>query len=158
MDNTQEHNLVEDLQSTIDALGIPIGDTLGQARQLTTVAGLAFGFLLSIAATPLYTLGRVLISIALISTATAILISLLPLLYIQLNFPLDKKQKLQFYVWSHKFLLCGIVPLSLGIYCAVFFALFVLISWFAPIVATSIFVIPFIVYGLRKIGDPTELK
>jgi len=107
MGNTPKHNLVEDLQSTIDARSIQIGDVLGQARQLTTVSGLAFGFLLTIAAN--YEMqkmvGNILVSIALVSTATAIFISLLPMPYIQLHSPIGKKQTLQFYVWSRKFIL-----------------------------------------------------
>ena len=49
MGNKSEHSLVEELQSTIDAHGIQISDVLAQARQFTTVSGLAFGFLLTIA-------------------------------------------------------------------------------------------------------------
>jgi hypothetical protein len=159
--NTPEHSLVEDLQATIDARGIQISDVLGQARQLTTVSGLAFGFLLTIAAgTHVFEreIGRVLLAVALVSTASAILIFILPLLYIHLSFPIDKKQILQFYVWSHKFILCGIVPLFVGIYCAVLYALDRIIGYpAAPIVATGMFALPLIVYGLRRIGDPIEL-
>lgn len=162
MDNTPEHNLVEDLQSTIDARGIQISDVLAQARQFTTVSGLAFGFLLNIAASsPLFPrpVGRILIALALVSTASAILIFALPAIYIQSRFPIDRKQILHFYVWSHKFILCGIVFLGLGMYSAVWFALDRLISldWPAPILATGIFIIPFTVYRLRRIGDPKEL-
>jgi ABC-type uncharacterized transport system permease subunit len=159
MGNTPEHSLVEDLQSTIDARGMQIGDVLGQARQLTTVSGLAFGFLLSIAANYeiRLTIGNVLVSIALVSTATAIFISLLPLLYIQLSSPMDKKQTLQFYVWSRKFILWGVVPLAVGVYCAVLFALSRLFFRESSIIAAMILVLPLILYGLRRIGDPPEL-
>ncbi len=162
MDNVPEHDLVEDLQSTIDARSLQISDVLAQARQFTTVSGLAFGFLLNIAAaSPLFPrpIGRALVSLALISTASAILIFALPAIYIQIRFPIDKKQTLRFYVWSHKFLLCGVALLSLGMYAAVWFALdrLILFDWPTPIVATSIFVIPLAVYRLRRIGDPIGL-
>jgi len=162
MGNTPEHSLIEDLQSTIDAHGLQISEVLGQARQFTTVSGLAFGFLLNIAASsPFFPrlFGRSLISLALVSTASAILIFALPAIYVQIRFPIDKKQIMHFYVWSHKFILCGIVFLGLGMYSAVWFALDRLIirDWPAPVLATGIFIIPFTVYRLRRIGDPKEL-
>jgi len=163
VDNKSEHSLVEELQSTVDARGIQISDVLGQARQFTTVSGLAFGFLLNIAASfgSLFPrlVGRSLISLALISTASAIFIFALPAIYIQMHFPIDKKQTLHFYVWSHKFILSGIALLCLGMYSAVWFALdrLIILDWPAPILATGIFVIPFTIYRLRRIGDPKEL-
>jgi hypothetical protein len=165
MGNTPEHSLIEDLQSTIDAHGLQISEVLGQARQFTTVSGLAFGFLLNIAATSggeqaiPRVIGRTLISLALISTASAILIFALPAIYTQIRFPMDKKQILRFYVWSHRFILYGIVFLSVGLYSAVWFALdrLIILDWPAPILATGIFVIPLTVYRLRKIGGPIEL-
>jgi len=163
MGNTPEHNLVEEVQSSVDAHGLQISEVLAQARQFTTVSGLAFGFLLNIAASfgnvfP-RVIGRSLICLALISTASAIFIFALPAIYIQISFPIDKKQTLHFYVWSHKFILCGIALLCLGMYSAVWFALdrLILLDWPAPILATGIFVIPLTVYRLRRIGDPTEL-
>ncbi len=164
MPNTPEHNLIDDLQSTIDAHGLQISEVLGQARQFTTVSGLAFGFLLSIATssgggTVTRVIGRTLIALALISTASAILIFALPAIYTQIRFPMDKKHILRFYVWSHRFILSGIVFLSVGLYSAVWYALdrLILLDWPAPILATGIFVIPLTVYGLRKIGSPIEL-
>ena len=76
-----------------------------------------------------------------------------------MNFPIDKKQTLHFYVWSHKFILCGIALLGFGMYAAVWFALdrLIVLDWPAPIVATGIFVIPLTVYRLRRIGGPKEL-
>jgi len=115
MDNAPERSLAEELQSTIDAHGIQISDVLGQARQLTTVSGLAFGFLLSIASSHVFEriLGRTLVSFALMSTACAILVFLLPLLYTQLRFPMDRNQVLQFYVWRIKYCssTCGVTSL-----------------------------------------------
>jgi hypothetical protein len=159
MGNASEHSFVEDLQSSIDARGLQISDILAQARQLTTVSGLAFGFLLSIAASHEFEriIGRVLVSFALMSTATAIIVFLLPLLYTQLRFPMGREQILKFCVWSHKFILCGIVLLFAGIYTAVWYALYLQLDWPAPIVATGMFLVPLIIYRLRKIGDPTEL-
>ena len=164
MDNTQEHDLIEEVQSAVDARGLQMSEVLGQARQFTTVSGFAFGFLLNIAAsygTDVYarTVGRILIIVALISTASAILIFALPALYTQIRFPIDRKQILRFYVWSHRFILCGIAFLSVGLYAAVWFALnrLILLDWPAPIIATSIFVIPFTVYRLRRVGGPIEL-
>jgi hypothetical protein len=159
MGNTPEHGLAEELQSTIDAHGIQISDVLGQARQLTTVSGLAFGFLLSIASSHAFEriLGRTLISFALMSTACAIFVFLLPLLYTQLRFPMDRSHVLQFYVWSHKFILCGFALLSAGMYSAVRYALYLQLDWPAPIVATGIFLVPLIIFRLRKIGSRIEL-
>jgi len=157
--NASEHSFVEDLQSSIDARGLQISDMLAQARQLTTVSGLAFGFLLSIASSQVFEriVGRALISFALMSTASAIIVFLLPLLYTQLRFPMDRKQIFKFYVWSHKFILCGVVLLFAGIYTAVCYALYLQLDWPAPIVATGMFLVPLIIYRLRKIGDPTGL-
>ena len=165
MSNTPDHNFVEQLQSTIDARGLQISEVLAQARQFTTVSGLAFGFLLNIAASYgggevfARLISRILIGLALISTASAILIFALPAIYIQIRFPMDKKQILRFYVWSHKFLLYGVVLLSVGMYAAVWFALdrLTLLDWPSPILATGIFIIPFTVYELRRMGSPIEL-
>jgi predicted Na+-dependent transporter len=159
MDNTPKHNRVEDLQSTDDVRSIPTSDTIQQAELLATVSGLVFGFLTSIAVTYEFPsmIGRVLVAIALLLIATAIGIFLLPLLYTQLNFPMDKQKKVQFHVWSRKFILCGLVPFILGNYCAVWLALSRLIEWFAPIVATVIVIVPLTIYRLRRIGDQTEL-
>jgi len=167
MGSTPEHNLVEEVQSSIDAR-LQIGDVLGLARQLTTASGLAFAFILYITVNYVSLsvnyeeqkmVGSILVSIALVSTATALFILvLIPLLYARLSFPIGKKQTLQFYVWSRKFILCGIALLSVGIYSAVFFALSVLLpDLAAAVIATIIFVLPLIVFGLRRIGDPTEL-
>ena len=165
MGNKPEHSLTEDQQSAIDAHGLQIGEVLGQARQFTTVSGLAFGFLLNIAAssgggqTVPRVIGRTLIALALVSTAAAILIFALPAIYTQIKFPMDKKHILRFYVWSHRFILCGIAFLSVGLYAAVWFALdkLILLDWPAPILATGIFIIPLTVYSLRKIGGPTKI-
>jgi hypothetical protein len=91
------------------------------------------------------------------STASAIIVFLLPLLYTQLRFPMGRTQILKFYVWSHKFILCGVVLLFAGLYTAVCYALYLQLDWSAFIVATGMFLIPLIIYGLRKIGDPTGL-
>lgn len=159
MDETPGHSFLEDIQSTHDVSGMRVSDVLGQAGQLITVSGLAFGFLLSLAVTHVFEryLGHVLIAFALMCTASAIIIFLLPLLYIQLHFPIDKKQILHFYVWSHRFILCGIVLLITGIYSAVCVALYRLIDWPAFIVATGILILPLTVYRLRGIGGPIEL-
>jgi hypothetical protein len=159
MGNASEHSLVEDLQSSIDARGLQISDILAQARQLTTVSGLAFGFQLAITSSHTFEkiMGRALVSFALMSTASAIIVFLLPLLYTQLRFPMGRTQILKFYVWSHKFILCGVVLLFAGLYTAVCYALYLQLDWSAFIVATGMFLIPLIIYGLRKIGDPTGL-
>ncbi len=159
MGNAPEHSFVEDLQSSIDARGLQISDMLAQARQLTTVSGLAFGFLLSMTATHEFelTIGRVLISFALMSTASAIIVFILPLLYTQLRFPMGRKEILKFYVWSHEFILSGIVLLFAGIYTAVWGALYVALGWPAPIIATGMFLVPLIIYRLRRIGLQVEL-
>jgi hypothetical protein len=159
MVKTPGHSFLEDLQATHEASGMRISDVLGQAGQLITVSGLAFGFLLSIAATHVFEnhVGEVLAAFALMCTASAIIIFLLPLLYIQTRFPIDKKQIMHFYVWSHRFIVSGIVLLVTGVYISVFFALYRLIDWPAPIVAAGILVPPFIVYRLRRIGLPIEL-
>ena len=136
MGDIPKHNLVEEVQPSIDAR-LHIADVLGLARQLTTASGLAFGFMLYITVNYLSlsanyqtprTIGIPLVSIALVSTATAIIILLLlPLLYTQLSFPIGQKQTWQFYVWSRKFILWGIALLCVGIYSSVFFALSVLL-------------------------------
>jgi hypothetical protein len=159
MGNTPGHSFLEDLKATHEESGMRISDVLGQAGQLITVSGLAFGFLLSIAATHVFEkpIGEVLCAFALMCTGSAIVIFLLPLLYIQTRFPIDKKQIMHFYVWSHRFILSGVVLLVAGIYSAIFFALYRLIDWPAPIVAAVILVLPFVVYRLRRIGLPIEL-
>jgi len=154
MGKTPGYSLLEDLQPTHDVSGVRVSDVPGHAGQLITVSGLAFGFLLSIAATHVFErfIGHVLVAFALMCTASAIIILLLPLLYIHLHFPIDEKQIPHLYVWSHRFILCGFVLLVTGIYSAVCFALYRLIDWPAFIVATGILILPLIVYRLREIG------
>jgi hypothetical protein len=48
------------------------------------------------------------------------------------------------------------VPLYAGVYFSVFLALYNVIGASALVVATGMLIIPFIVYKLRKIGDPEE--
>ncbi len=159
MEKTPGDIFLEDLESTHDASGLHVSDIISQAGQLITVSGLAFGFLLSISVSQKFetTIGEVLCTIALMCTASAIFVLLLPQIYIHRRFPIDKKQILHFYVWSHRFILTGIVLLVVGIYFAVFFALIRLIDWFAPLVAAIIFVLPLIVYRLRRTGLSVEL-
>ena len=141
--------------------GVVIGDVLAEARLFTTVSGILFGFLLtaSVADTSQLpgVIQRILLLLALVCTASATLMFILPPLYHHLRFPMDQKQRAQFFWRSHKFLVWGIVPLYAGVYFSVFLALYSLIGAYAVILATGILVVPFIAYELRKIGDPKEL-
>ena len=162
MGNASTNSPLEELQSTtIKEHGVQVSDILAEARQFTTVSGLTLGFLLtvSIAYSPQFpgVARRVLLVLALTCTASATLIFILPPLYHHLRFPMDKRQLVQFYWRSHKFILWGIVPLYGGIYFTVLLALYNVIGAYAIILATGILIIPFIAYELRKIGDPREL-
>ena len=141
--------------------GVVIGDVLAEARLFTTVSGILFGFLLtaSVADTSQLpgVIQRILLLLALVCTASATLMFILPPLYHHLRFPMDQKQRAQFFWRSHKFLVWGIVPLYAGVYFSVFLALYSLIGAYALILATGILIVPFIAYELRKIGDPKEL-
>ena len=150
----------EDIQR-FEEHGVLIGDVLAEARLFTTVSGILFGFLLT--ASIAYTnqlpgiIQRILLLLALVCTASATLMFILPPLYHHLRFPMDQKQRAQFFWRSHKFLVWGIVPLYAGVYFSVFLALYSLIGAYAVILATGILVVPFIAYELRKVGDPKEL-
>jgi hypothetical protein len=141
--------------------GVGIGDILAEARLFTTVSGILFGFLLtaSVADTSQIPgiIQRTLLLLALVCTAAATLMFILPPLYHHLRFPMDQKQRAQFFWRSHKFIVWGIVPLYAGVYFSVFLALYSLIGAYAVILATGILIVPFIAYELRKIGDPKEL-
>jgi hypothetical protein len=141
--------------------GVGIGDILAEARLFTTVSGILFGFLLtaSVADTSQIPgiIQRTLLLLALVCTASATLMFILPPLYHHLRFPMDQKQRAQFFWRSHKFIVWGIVPLYAGVYFSVFLALYSLIGAYAVILATGILIVPFIAYELRKIGDPKEL-
>lgn len=138
-----------------------IGDILAEARIFSATSGILFGFLLTVSIAYLAQLpgiiGRVLLVLALTSTASATLIFMLPPLYHHLRFPMDRRQIAQFYWRSHKFLLWGIVPLYAGVYFSMFLALYNVIGAYAGVLATGTLVIPFITYRLRKIGGPKEL-
>ena len=141
--------------------GVGIGDVLAEARLFTTVSGILFGFLLTASIAYLSQvpgiIQRILLLLALVCTATATLMFILPPLYHHLRFPMDQKQRAQFFWRSHKFLVWGIVPLYAGVYFSVFLALYSLIGAYAVILATGIVIVPFIAYELRKVGDPKEL-
>jgi hypothetical protein len=141
--------------------GVVIGDVLAEARLFTTVSGILFGFLLtaSVADTSQLpgVIQRILLLLALVCTASATLMFILPPLYHHLRFPMDQKQRAQFFWRSHKFLVWGIIPLYAGVYFSVFLALYSLIGAYAVILATGILIVPFVAYELRKIGDPKEL-
>ncbi len=140
---------------------IKVGDVIAEVRQFTTVAGILFGFLLTVSVAYLDSIPalmqRVLLVLALACTASATLIFVLPPLYHHLRFPMDRKQTLQFYWRSHKFIVWGIVPLYVGIYFSILLALSRLIGLYALIFATIVVIVPFVAYELRKIGDPKEL-
>ncbi|MGA3360288.1 MAG: DUF6328 family protein [Halobacteriota archaeon] len=150
----------EEIQS-FEEHGVKIGDILAEARLFTTVSGILFGFLLtaSVADTSLIPgiIQRTLLLLALICTASATLMFILPPLYHHLRFPMDQKQRAQFFWRSHKFIVWGLVPLYAGVYFSLFLALYSLIGAYAVILATGILIVPFIAYELRKIGDPKEL-
>ena len=141
--------------------GVVIGDVLAEARLFTTVSGILFGFLLTASVADTSQLPgiiqRTLLLLALVCTASATLMFILPPLYHHLRFPMDQKQRAQFFWRSHKFIVWGIVPLYAGVYFSVFLALYSLIGAYAVILATGILIVPFIAYELRKIGDPKEL-
>ncbi len=140
---------------------INVGDVIAEVRQFTTVAGILFGFLLTVAVAYLDSIPalaqRVLLVLALVCTASATLIFVLPPLYHHLRFPMDRRQTLQFYWRSHKFIVWGIVPLYIGVYFSILLALSRMMGIYTLIVATAVVVVPFIAYELRKIGDPREL-
>jgi len=161
MSDASTNSLLEELQSSIKDHDERISDTLAEARQFTTVSGLLLGFQLtvSIAYSPQFpgVVRHVLLVLALTCSSSATLIFLLPPLYHHMRFPMDKKQLVQFYWRSHKFILWGIVPLYAGVYFTVLLALYNVIGAYAVILATGILINPFIVYELRKINDPKGL-
>ncbi|MGZ4919009.1 MAG: DUF6328 family protein [Halobacteriota archaeon] len=140
---------------------IRVGDVIAEVRQFTTVAGVLFGFLLTVSVAYLDSIPalmqRVLLVLALACTASATLIFVLPPLYHHLRFPMDRRQTLQFYWRSHKFIVWGIVPLYVGIYFSILLALSRIMGLYALIFATIVVIVPFVAYELRKIGDPKEL-
>lgn len=95
--------------------GVVIGDVLAEARLFTTVSGILFGFLLTASVADTNQLPgviqRILLLLALVCTASATLMFILPPLYHHLRFPMDQKQRAQFFWRSHKFLVWGIIPL-----------------------------------------------
>lgn len=152
---------LQQMQSILEQEEIRVGDVIAEVRQFTTVAGVLFGFLLTVSVAYLdlipALMQRVLLVLALACTASATLIFVLPPLYHHLRFPMDRKQTLQFHWRSHKFIVWGIVPLYVGIYFSILLALSRIIGLYALIFATIIVIVPFIAYELRKIGDPREL-
>lgn len=161
MDNTLKGASSEEARFRIEEHDVRIGDILAEARAFSGVAGILFGFLLTVSIAYIDRLpgivGLVLLVLALASTASATLIFLLPPLYHHLRFPMDRRQVAQFYWRSHKFLLWGIVPLYAGVYFSVLLALYNVIGAYAGVLAAGIFVIPVIAYRLRKIGSPKEV-
>ena len=160
-DEESKDGRLQQIQRDIEQEGVKLGDIIAEVRQFTTVAGVLFGFLLTVSVAYLDLLPtltqRVLLVLALACTASATLIFVLPPLYHHLRFPMDRKQMLQFYWRSHKFIVWGIVPLYAGIYFSILLALFRIMGLYALIFATVIVIIPFVAYELRKIGDPREL-
>ncbi|MGZ4938268.1 MAG: DUF6328 family protein [Halobacteriota archaeon] len=152
---------LQQMQRVLEQEEIRVGDVIAEVRQFTTVAGVLFGFLLTVSVAYLDSIPslmqRVLLVLALACTASATLMFILPPLYHHLRFPMDRKQTLQFYWRSHKFIVWGIVPLYVGIYFSILLALSRIIGLYALIFATIVVIVPFVAYELRKIGDPREL-
>ncbi|MGZ4902338.1 MAG: DUF6328 family protein [Halobacteriota archaeon] len=152
---------LQQMQRVLEQEEISVGDVIAEVRQFTTVAGVLFGFLLTVSVAYLDSIPslmqRVLLVLALACTASATLMFILPPLYHHLRFPMDRKQTLQFYWRSHKFIVWGIVPLYVGIYFSILLALSRIIGLYALIFATIVVIVPFVAYELRKIGDPREL-
>ncbi len=152
---------LEQIQHDIKQQEVELGDIIAEVRQFTTVAGVLFGFLLTVSVAYINVLPspvqRALLVLALICTAAATLIFILPPLYHHMRFPMDRKQTLQFYWRSHKFIVWGIVPLYVGVYFSILLALYSIIGLYALILATAVVIVPFIAYELRKVGDPKEL-
>ena len=82
--------------------GVVIGDVLAEARLFTTVSGILFGFLLTASVADTNQLPgviqRILLLLALVCTASATLMFILPPLYHHLRFPMDQKQRAQFFL------------------------------------------------------------
>ncbi|MGZ4906768.1 MAG: DUF6328 family protein, partial [Halobacteriota archaeon] len=152
---------LQQMQRVLEQEEISVGDVIAEVRQFTTVAGVLFGFLLTVSVAYLDSIPslmqRALLVLALACTASATLMFILPPLYHHLRFPMDRKQTLQFYWRSHKFIVWGIVPLYVGIYFSILLALSRIIGLYALIFATIVVIVPFVAYELRKIGDPREL-
>ncbi|MGZ4891300.1 MAG: DUF6328 family protein [Halobacteriota archaeon] len=160
-DGESKDERLRQIQRIIGEEHINVSDVIAEVRPFTTVAGILFGFLLTVSIAYLDSIPtlvqRILLVLALVCTAVATLIFVLPPLYHHLRFPMDRKQSLQFYWRSHKFIVWGIVPLYAGIYFSVLLALSRLMGIYALVLATIIVIVPFVAYELRKIGDPREL-
>ncbi len=160
-DEGSKDDRLEEIRQVITEEQVSVSDIIAEVRQFTTVAGILFGFLLTVAVAYLDSIPalmqRVLLVLALVCTASATLILILPPLYHHLRFPMDRRQTLQFYWRSHKFIVWGIVPLYVGVYFSILLALSRMLGIYTLIVATAVVVIPFVAYELRKIGDPREL-
>jgi len=161
-DKKSKDNRLEEIQTDILQHEVQVGDIMAEVRQFTTVAGVLFGFLLTVGIAYLDRIPgpvqRILLVLAMASTASAMLIFILPPLYHHLRFPMDQRQLLQFYWRSHKFIIWGIVPLYAAVYFSLLLALSQISYFYGLLVATVILIVPFVAYELRKIGDPEELR
>ena len=127
-----------------------VGDILSEARTLTGIIGIIFGFLLAttFSAQNLTPTENLLLTAALFCSMLALGIFSLPILYHHLEFPYTDIEK--FTRRFHRFIIVGFVPFMLTFFFAIYLALERLAPGHGYIVVLLIVLALIVVYKMRK--------
>ncbi len=130
-----------------------ISNAISESRTLIAVAGVLFGFLLSVSVNSpeLDEIGRLLLSFSLMLSLFTIILFSMPVIYHHLEFPYPNPQK--FLKRYHWFMIMGFLPFMLTLYLASSFALYQMIGldalWFTGVV----FLLAGLVYKMRRLSS-----
>jgi len=131
-----------------------LGDVLSEARTLTGIIGIIFGFLLAttFSAQHLTSNETILLTAALVCSILSLGIFSLPILYHHLEFPYPDMKK--FVRRFHRFIILGFIPFILTFLFAIYLALERLAEGHGYVGVILIAIILIIVYKMRKMKVP----
>ena len=125
---------------------------LKESALLTTFAGILFGFLLEISInTPEdFALGdKIILLLSLFSITIAASLFVMPVIYHHLQYPYKDLDK--FKVRSHRFIVFGLIPVSVTLFLGLELALSSLLDRFPAFILAAIpFVLVYILFRMRK--------
>ncbi len=151
----EEHRLISENQRSLEV----ISSVISESRTIIAIAGILFGFLLSVSANHKVSdpLDRSLLIASLICSVLTVGIFSLPVIYHHIEFPYHNPRK--FALRYHWFMSVGFIPYLLTFFFSILFALRNLLGLEKSVVLSLlIFVLILLVYVFRKKSETLVRK
>ncbi|MCD6549743.1 hypothetical protein J7K41_03485 [Candidatus Micrarchaeota archaeon] len=151
----EEHRLISENQRSLEV----ISSVISESRTIIAIAGILFGFLLSVSANHEVSdpLDRSLLIASLICSVLTVGIFSLPVIYHHIEFPYHNPRK--FALRYHWFMSVGFIPYLLTFFFSILFALRNLLGLEKSVVLSIlIFVLILLVYVFRKKSETLVRK